>query len=472
MKVRYPLWLQIGTALVLNLVILALAGGVVLWWQTNAGLTSFLYAPARERVRELGMRVEAEFPDVAPEQRSAWLADVQKPYGITLTILDDTGRLVAGPNLPMPPEVREEVVRTQEDRPRRSGGGRRGRQPMFLVKGYNPTRYWIGYHFPVVLVEGRPPVRHTLAVVSGSILTNSFFFDWRPWTWGALAACALTALCWWPLARRLGRSIRSVQTASGKIASGNFDVQVPVSGRDELADLGMSVNRMATQLAQLIHGQRRFLADVAHELCAPLSRIQLSAGILAHSAHADARAVERLERDVSHMSALVGDLLSFTKGNVRLPQLEVLSVHSIVKAILSQEVRANIGVFEEIPPDLIVLADREYLARAVSNIIRNAIQYAGAAGPINIRAERTGSMVRLTVEDEGPGLPDKDLASVFAPFYRPDVARSAEAGGAGLGLAIVRECLTACGGSVTCENRKPKGLAVTILIPAAPEGSV
>lgn len=281
MKIPYPLWLQVATTLLLNLTVLAFAGCAALWRQTDAGLSSFLYAPARERVRELGMRIEDEFPGVPPEERSAWLSEPQRPYGVTLLIYEDAGRLIAGPPMAMPSAVEREIVRPAENRPRRFARRRGVRQPMFLVREPGPSRFWIGYHFPVDMSEGRPPVRHTLAVVADSLLTNSFFFDWRPWISGTLAACGLTVICWLPLVRRLSSSIRSVQTASAEIARGNFDVPVSVPGRDELADLGLSVGTMAKQLAQLVHGQRRFLADVAHELCAPLSRMQLSVGILA-----------------------------------------------------------------------------------------------------------------------------------------------------------------------------------------------
>jgi two-component system sensor histidine kinase CpxA len=90
----------------------------------------------------------------------------------------------------------------------------------------------------------------------------------------------------------------------------------------------------------------------------------------------------------------------------------------------------------------------------------------GDQGPITITAARTGADVEISVADQGPGLPKEELEEVFAPFYRPESARTRETSGAGLGLAIVRTCVEACGGTVACRNRVPRGLEVTIRLQA------
>jgi two-component system sensor histidine kinase CpxA len=115
-----------------------------------------------------------------------------------------------------------------------------------------------------------------------------------------------------------------------------------------------------------------------------------------------------------------------------------------------------------VDPDIRVFADRDYLERALGNVLRNSIAYAGAAGPIGVRAERGPGTVRLIVHDLGPGLPESELEAVFSPFYRVDVVRTPGTGGSGLGLAIVRNCIDACGGSVVCRNGKQSGLEVVI----------
>ena len=99
---------------------------------------------------------------------------------------------------------------------------------------------------------------------------------------------------------------------------------------------------------------------------------------------------------------------------------------------------------------------------AVANLLRNALSYAGHAGPVLLHGATDSGHVLLTVSDHGPGVPEADLNRIFEPFYRPDTARTREAGGTGLGLAIVRTCVDACQGTVSAKNRVPAGLEVTI----------
>ena len=117
--------------------------------------------------------------------------------------------------------------------------------------------------------------------------------------------------------------------------------------------------------------------------------------------------------------------------------------------------------------DLRVEAEPDLLTRALSNLLRNAIRYAGKAGPIAITAVPRDKRVALTVEDCGPGIPEAELQRVFDPFYRLDASRDRQTGGVGLGLAIVKTCVEACRGTVVATNRLPTGLQVTITLRAA-----
>jgi two-component system sensor histidine kinase CpxA len=107
------------------------------------------------------------------------------------------------------------------------------------------------------------------------------------------------------------------------------------------------------------------------------------------------------------------------------------------------------------------------LSRALENIIRNAVRYAAADGPILITANRDYANVILTVSDVGPGVPEDTLPKLFDPFYRPDNSRTTVTGGTGLGLAIVKSCIKACHGDVSASNRVPTGFIVTITLQAA-----
>jgi two-component system sensor histidine kinase CpxA len=143
-----------------------------------------------------------------------------------------------------------------------------------------------------------------------------------------------------------------------------------------------------------------------------------------------------------------------------------VNLAATVKRALEREASDDAKIAVLVDEKLHVLAEPEYLFRAISNVVRNAIRYAGQAGPITISARAEGASVYLLVADSGPGVPAESLEEIFAPFYRLDPARSQETGGLGLGLAIVRTCVESCGGTVCCRNRKPSGFEVEMRLVA------
>jgi two-component system sensor histidine kinase CpxA len=168
------------------------------------------------------------------------------------------------------------------------------------------------------------------------------------------------------------------------------------------------------------------------------------------------------------MSELVNELLSFSKASLgATADLETVSVAETVHKAVEREAPDASAIHSEIDPKLAVVAQRDYLFRAISNVLRNAIRYAGQAGPIVISAQQTGANIHIKITDEGPGVPPAELTEIMKPFYRPESARQRETGGVGLGLAIVRTCVDACGGTVVCRNRVPRGFEVELLLIAA-----
>src|SRR5581483_2606371 len=180
--------------------------------------------------------------------------------------------------------------------------------------------------------------------------------------------------------------------------------------------------------------------------------------------------VETLHEEVGHMSALVNELLSFSKAQINASQtpLSSVSVADTVARVLEREGARSVTIETQVPDGLEVMAHPDYLYRSIAHLVRNAVRYAGDAGPIHIAASNGGQQVSTTVADEGPGLPAGELEEVFKPFYRPEFARQRETGGVGLGLAIVKSCVEACGGTVACRNRTPHGLEVEMRLASAP----
>jgi two-component system sensor histidine kinase CpxA len=226
---------------------------------------------------------------------------------------------------------------------------------------------------------------------------------------------------------------------------------------------------MAERLSSYVHGQKRFLSDVAHELCSPVARLQVALAILDQRAAPDQQeSVRDAQEEVEHMSGLINELLSFSKSQIgsSTKELTRVNVADTVSSVLERERSQSVVVETQVDSNLDVMAEPDFLFRSLANLVRNAIRYAGHAGPIQVSAASIGKDVSIRVSDQGPGVPDAEIEEIFKPFYRPEFARQRETGGAGLGLAIVKSCIEACGGIVRCRNRFPRGLEVEIRLPA------
>jgi two-component system sensor histidine kinase CpxA len=162
----------------------------------------------------------------------------------------------------------------------------------------------------------------------------------------------------------------------------------------------------------------------------------------------------------------VNELLSFSKASLGAThaKLQQVPLRALVDLAIRREVTNGEQVETKIASDLRVEVEPELLTRALANLLRNAIRYAGKAGPITITAEPRDGQVALSVSDCGPGIPEAELQRIFDPFYRLDASRDRETGGVGLGLAIVKTCVEGCQGTVVADNRLPTGLQVTITL--------
>jgi two-component system sensor histidine kinase CpxA len=316
------------------------------------------------------------------------------------------------------------------------------------------------------LLHAFPPPPLTLIAVSTSIGLGGLVLDVTPWIAAAAGIVLFSLLFWLPLVRGITRSIREMTGATARVAEGRFDIRVGENRGDELGLLARSINAMSARLAGFVNGQKRFLGDIAHELCSPLARAQVALGIL--ESHVPAGALADLREEVQQMSSLVNELLSFSKASLAAGriQLQTLPLGEVLARAVERENLSGPAIRCAVAADLLVIAEPDLLCRALSNLLRNAVKYAGDAGPVEAAAERTGDDIILTVSDCGPGVPEEALSRIFDPFYRVDVSRARETGGAGLGLAIVKTCVESCGGHVACRNRDPHGLSVIITLAA------
>jgi two-component system sensor histidine kinase CpxA len=332
----------------------------------------------------------------------------------------------------------------------------------FMLVSADPRGYWAGLH----LDNAAGPLPFTLLLTSDSIRGGGLFFDYVPWLLLGTGLAVLSMLLWLPLVHRLTKTLERLTTGAEQIAAGNFTAPAGSRRRDELGRLQNAHRHMAQRLDGFVTGQKRFLGDTAHELLSPLARLEVALSILEQRAKdGDRGTVDRALGEVRRMAALVQELLAFSKSALASQdaELEPVPLAEIVREAVTRE--AGTATLETaIAADLTVMALPGLLSRAVENVIRNAVRYAAADGPIRISAALENAAVVLTVSDSGPGVPADTLPKLFDPFFRPDHSRTAVTGGTGLGLAIVKTCVEACQGTVTAANLSPRGFAVTITL--------
>ncbi|MEY4939184.1 MAG: hypothetical protein RIQ93_919 [Verrucomicrobiota bacterium] len=513
MKVSYPLSLKISGWLLLNLLLLAAAALAFFVVQGGLGWNALLAGPAGERAQATANVVAGEATAATKPARDAVLARLGAAYGAQFRLFRvDEFSAASVADLPAP--VREKL----EFRPPRLGGpgdfgpfgerrgggpgerggkrdwsgherrdpgmeGRENPEPVrvepkrlnnegdhgrFIVRTSSPAAYWIGLRVPLVSAERGRLVPTLLLIRVDSFWGLLRLLDLQSWLLAGTGVLALSVLFWAPLVRGITKALSQLTNATERIADGRFDTRVPVHSRDEIGQLGESVNRMAARLDAHMTGQKRFLGDVAHELCSPLARLQMATGILGERAPEGLRdTVEDVREEVQQMSTLVNELLVFAKAGMqpRAIALNGVEIGALAQQVLTREDPTR-RVTTTVPPGLLARADAELLARALANLVRNALRY-GETGPIALTATRESDRVIIRVEDEGPGVPPEALDRLGEPFFRPELARTRELGGVGLGLSIVRHSISACGGEVRFTNRAPRGFRAEIRLAAA-----
>lgn len=493
---HFPLYARILFWLFLNLVALASAFYLLVRVQFGFGLDWLLAGSAGQRVDAVSNVIFAELNDHARAKWGGILKRFSAAYQIQFVLFHANGEQLAGDATRLPPEVHAKVVERpapQEQRPPPEkgqrppharppggpppklapafGGDHRGANPKFMFRTMDPARYWL-------LVRGklndppRPrPMPVALVAMSASLSGGGLVFDVKPWLAVGFGAMVFSVLLWLPLVRGITRSVVQITHASRQIAEGRFDVRVDERRGDELGALGQAVNRMASRLAALVTGQKRFLGDVAHELCSPLARLRMALGILEQRAdeHQKPYVTAACEKS-EQIASLVNELLSFSKASLGASniKLQPVPLRDIAEKAVQREATADAQIRVEIADDLLAMTEPDLLLRALSNLLRNAIRYAGQAGPITVSARCDSDQVLLTVSDCGLGVPERDLTQIFDPFYRVETSRDRATGGVGLGLAVVKTCVESCGGVVSARNRAPSGLEVTIKLSVAP----
>ena len=281
--------------------------------------------------------------------------------------------------------------------------------------------------------------------------------------------------------------ILSLQRAAEKIAQGELQTRVPITGRDELSALSATFNQMAEQLQAADQQQRELetlrrdlVAWASHDLQTPLASMRAILEALADGVVDEPDMIKRYlqtaQKDVMSLSALMDDLFQMSqldtggfplnRAQASLNDLISDTLESFSELAYRESVKLEGKVETNVDP---VFMDTQAIGRVLNNLISNALRHTSAGGEIHVHARRISQGVEVSVRDTGEGIPAQDLPHIFERFYRGDASRSRnrDKGGAGLGLAIAQGIVHAHGGDIRVESQAGKGTQFTFYLPAS-----
>ena len=280
--------------------------------------------------------------------------------------------------------------------------------------------------------------------------------------------------------RKHSRQMGQIEIPRGPIGEGRHELTVNVIPLTE-DDLVLVLLSDESE-AQRVHEVRRdFVANISHELKTPIGALSILAEAVLEASD-DPTAIKkfasRMQIEATRLSELVQEVINLSRlqDEDPLKNAEVLDLASIAReAIDESRLAADKQKIEIVFADqevCLVLGDKSQLRMAMSNLIKNAINYSPTSTRVGIGINRQDDLVEFTVTDQGVGIPEKDLERIFERFYRVDPARSRETGGTGLGLSIVKHVASNHGGDISVWSLEGQGSTFTLRLPRVKDGSI
>lgn len=275
------------------------------------------------------------------------------------------------------------------------------------------------------------------------------------------------------LARRYVDPLADVIAAAQIVAGGRLSARAPVRGTGDLRALNDSFNHMADALERSDRERRELLADVAHELRTPLSIVQgrlegMVDGIYDLTPESIASALEetylleRLVEDLRTLTLAESGTLRFDTRPVQIADIATRVVGVFQALATESQVTVQLVTAQDLP---LIDADPQRLEQIIGNLVDNGLRYTPIGGQVDLAVFAVDGHVHLSIADTGPGVPEAEVARIFDRFWRGEKSRARTAGGAGLGLAIVRQLVEAQGGATRASLRPEGGLVITVAFP-------
>ena len=282
--------------------------------------------------------------------------------------------------------------------------------------------------------------------------------------WSLPPLLAVVAVVTWLVVRRALRPVAAIQKELIEITGGDLTRRVPVpASRDEIHSLARTTNMTLAALDAAVSQQRRFVADASHELRSPLAILRTQLEIARE--HPELLDLEATLGDVTRLQDLATDLLLLARldAGERPPHVEVPFTELVREEVARRAAGDRVPVRLDVEEDLAVWGVRGHLARAVGNLLANAQRHAEGAVTVRLEGEDE-TWLRLEIADDGNGVPKGQRRRIFDRFVRLDESRSRDEGGAGLGLAIVRDVVVEHRGRVEVVDAPEGGALFRLLL--------
>jgi heavy metal sensor kinase len=297
---------------------------------------------------------------------------------------------------------------------------------------------------------------------------------------GAVISMIIAGLAGWYSTKQALMPLEAVtQTALQITRADDLSRRIPYQGPpdDEVGQLINAFNNTLSRLENLFNTQRRFIADVGHELRTPLTVIKGNVDLMRRMNCTDEESMDSIESEVDRLTRMVGDLLLLAQAEsgklplannlVELDSL-VLDVMNQMRVLTKDRMRLSLGEFDQV----LVCGDEDRLKQVLVNLIGNAIKYTPVGGEVIVGVGKQDNRARVTVTDNGPGIPAADLPHIFERFYRGEKSRTRgrEGKGFGLGLSIAYWIVRNHGGLIEVSSKEGGGTSFSVWLPLAKAG--
>lgn len=347
------------------------------------------------------------------------------------------------------------------------GGGPSGGPPNMGENPPPPPDGRLGATVPGPPPDGRPPPRWRIAVQldNGQWLNAEQMYELGlpPWLRTVLyqngVILLLTIFFVVPAVTLATRRLSQLALAADRLGRGEETEQLPESGSTEIKRLTQAFNNMSLRLRRFVQGRTQMLAGISHDLRTPITALRLRTDLVDDEENRD-----RMQHLIDEMHHLTEGTLTLAKDESFTEKSDKVDISSLIEGICDDLTDAGIDVTSEVQRGVTLICRPYSLRRAIRNIAENGVKYGTRA-----KIYMTGNehVVRIIVEDEGPGIPEDQMDRAFQPFVRLEESRSRETGGSGLGLAITRSIILNHGGEIALANRSEGGLRVTVTLPKA-----